>query len=111
MNKHLTPRKHCAIIKAWADGHTIQYRLTGKWLDIALGVPQFCDDMEYRIKPAMPKYRRYIQHYIDGGKPGVQVIMDWENSFNPEEKKGFGGWIDTEWLSMPENVTVFILKE
>ncbi len=50
-----TPRIHCEVIKAWADGHTIQVRRFDYevWLDCS--APTFADDMQYRIKPRMIK--------------------------------------------------------
>lgn len=44
------PRKHAALIKAWADGAEIQYKdFTGGWVDV--GVISWYADCEYRIKP------------------------------------------------------------
>ena len=49
-----TPHKHAELIKAWADGATIQennYRLGKKnWYEI-LGTPCWNNDVEYRIMP------------------------------------------------------------
>ena len=44
-------RKHCEIIKAWADDADIQYKFLPEspWTDI--NNPAFLDHMEYRIKP------------------------------------------------------------
>jgi hypothetical protein len=43
--------KHAELIKAWADGAQIQFRLWGgiEWLDTA--TPQWEVKYEYRIKP------------------------------------------------------------
>jgi len=46
-----TPHKHAKVIKAWADGKTIQMKtFSGKWKDLGLLNPAF-DSEEYRIKP------------------------------------------------------------
>lgn len=49
MNK---PHIHKDVIIAWANGATIQYKVTGSdvWDDCSQ-MPSFFDDMEYRIKP------------------------------------------------------------
>lgn len=50
-----TPHIHAAVIKAWADGESIQYK-TGPlrtWIDIPsnLGWPMWAEEWEYRVKP------------------------------------------------------------
>lgn len=110
MNQELKPHKHAAAIKAWADGAEIQQRDVNEeyWKDCRnthTCTPLFGDpNTEFRVKPEVPKYRRYIQRYM-AGDLGVNCMMDWEApGFNPENRSGFGGWIDTEWLSMPDTV-------
>jgi hypothetical protein len=51
----MTPHKHAAIIKQWADGATIQ-RLHGSnwWTTKA---PEWNGDDEYRVKPKEKTYR------------------------------------------------------
>lgn len=44
-----TPRKHADVIKAWADGATVQVRVVNDWVDIH--EPRFCLDEDYRVKP------------------------------------------------------------
>lgn len=44
----MTPHKHAALIKAWADGANIQLRLNSDWIDI---YPMWRSDEEYRVKP------------------------------------------------------------
>jgi hypothetical protein len=52
-----TPHKHADVIKAWADGNTVQYKaLNGKWEDLIPPnpletMPFFQVQNEYRIKP------------------------------------------------------------
>lgn len=53
-----TPHKHADVIKAWADGATIQFlfkRLddsTAHWIDCADNFPAWEHTIEYRVKPA-----------------------------------------------------------
>lgn len=50
------PHKHAELIKAWADGESIQVRPDCKdltesdWMDIILP-PQWLNNFQYRIKP------------------------------------------------------------
>jgi hypothetical protein len=49
------PHKHAEVIKAWADGATIQCKqregaLKGQWIDL-LRTPTWAVDCEYRVKP------------------------------------------------------------
>jgi hypothetical protein len=47
----LTPHKHAETIKAWADGHEIQFHIgDGKWRDTG-GTPCWYDWFVYRAKP------------------------------------------------------------
>lgn len=48
------PHKHAALIKAWADGATIQIRNTGhNWIDVIGNRPHWDENTEYRIKPEL----------------------------------------------------------
>ena len=47
------PHPHAALIKAWADGATIQSETTGGiWVDVPH--PSWFPDLKYRIKPEEP---------------------------------------------------------
>jgi hypothetical protein len=46
MNK---PKRHAALIKAWADGAELQHLHGKDWGDIE--IPKWEDNSEYRIKP------------------------------------------------------------
>jgi hypothetical protein len=46
-----TPHKHAALIKAWADGATIQYQTTNGWLQAPN--PSWNKDVTYRIQPTI----------------------------------------------------------
>lgn len=49
----MTPHKHAAVIKAWADGAVVQYKPSGTWLDWPYQerAPMFDTDEDYRVKP------------------------------------------------------------
>jgi len=49
--KDKIPHKHSEVIKAWADGETIQVRVSNhsEWLPIC--EPSWNEDYEYRVKP------------------------------------------------------------
>jgi hypothetical protein len=52
----MKPHKHAKLIKAWADGAEIQYRINGgSWFDIQR--PNWGDYTEYRIRQNKRKYR------------------------------------------------------
>ena len=55
------PHKHAELIKAWADGAAIQFRMPKDiWRD-CLANPAWEDDVEYRIKSEpKPDYHSYI---------------------------------------------------
>lgn len=52
MNK---PHKHAEVIKAWADGHEIQFLnfVTNEWSDVTN--PTWRSDREYRVKQQKKK--------------------------------------------------------
>lgn len=60
-----TPHKHAELIKAWADGATIQWRNTYNpdWADITYPSWNTENWVEYRIKPKTIKYRLYLNRY------------------------------------------------
>lgn len=45
-----TPRKHAALIKAWADGAEIERYSTEQKAWVSCDYPLFSDDLEYRVK-------------------------------------------------------------
>ncbi len=95
-----TPHKHAAVIKAWADGETIEHRPkdgSGQWY-ISYSTPKWALDWEYRVKPKGMKYRLCIckthtgQHYVCAFTEGFgQSVQVWDRS------PTFVKWIDTEW--------------
>lgn len=53
----MKPHKHAELIKAWADGYTIQMKskIDGRWWD--QDDPDWAEEYEYRIKPEQPVVR------------------------------------------------------
>lgn len=51
------PHKHAEVIKAWADGAIIQYRVDDElglslgWIDCLENIPSWNIDYQYRVKP------------------------------------------------------------
>ena len=52
-----TPRKHAAVIKAWADGATVETKIGGEWC--CCNSPVFAEEGEYRVKL---EPLRYVTH-------------------------------------------------
>lgn len=67
MNEERKPHKHAELIKAWADGATIQYQeMLGKWFD-CIGNPEWWCETKYRIKPEpRPDIVRLTEIRVDG---------------------------------------------
>jgi hypothetical protein len=62
-----TPRKHAELIKAWADGASIQVRLPSNQVWGDCQDPYWADDAEYRIKPEpKPDHVYYGVFDMDG---------------------------------------------
>jgi len=57
------PHKHTAVIKAWADGAIIQYKmLKGEWINVYNNAPAWNDYDEYRVKPEpKPDFVKYAR--------------------------------------------------
>lgn len=51
---------------------------------------------EYRIKPQMLRYKRYITRPFENS-PGTRVYVMHEGQPTPEGLERFVRWIDTEW--------------
>lgn len=47
----IVPKQHCAVIKAWADGHLIEWRQgpKGEWHEAVS--PSWNPIVQYRVKP------------------------------------------------------------
>ena len=109
----MTPHKHAALIKAWADGTEIQVRdLTNysdpcdcKWKDFSV----FDDEVwynkwEYRIKPQTIRYRNFLWNPSCGWDKGRKVICvcsEQEQLDQPRDQwagfiKWLGDWQEVE---------------
>lgn len=82
-----TPKPHprSELIKAWADGFTIQYRShESLWVDCDT-MPNWDSDSEYRIKPSnkpwMPK-KGELYHYVDTSAEYTGTRFDPECQFD-----------------------------
>lgn len=58
----MKPRKHCDLIKAWADGAEIQIKMfpdeQGEWQWEDTLAPLWHPNYEYRIKPKQPEFTK-----------------------------------------------------
>ncbi len=61
-----TPHKYADVIKAWADGHEIEYRMRGSRDWVHLSTPSFDASGEYRVK--QEPIPNIIRHIYVGGK-------------------------------------------
>ena len=86
-----TPHIHAAVIKAWADGATIEYRGTKleDWRPFSVCAPSWFPELQYRVKPE-PKpdwieirdltYNSDFGCIILNGRdnPNIQFVFDGE---------------------------------
>ena len=80
-----TPHKHAAVIKAWADGATIQHRSKEPWEWQDNARPLWSKDYEYRVKPE-PKPDTIIQRLI-------VLIRAWADDAKIEHRSPSEKWI------------------
>jgi hypothetical protein len=72
----MKPHKHAAVIKAWADGATIEWRDTSltyvkDWRETC--APAWNPDYEYRVKPT-PHPQQDLVDAVRRGEEGIQVL-------------------------------------
>ena len=62
-----TPHKHAEVIRAWADGHSVQYRVgdSVEWETIG-DYPMFVEDYQYRVKPEPKKHKYRVALFSRG---------------------------------------------
>lgn len=68
--------KHCDVIKAWADGATVQYknRASDTWADWKSKLcPGFDTDVDYRVKP--PKREVWVRPHLSHCIAQVMVVL------------------------------------
>ena len=92
-------RKAAAVMLAYAEGKAIQYKLIGVnyWADHTAMLQTFnwCN-FNYRIKPEVVRYRRYLHRDVDG-ELSVQCTHSEDNQYAVTVRIGFVRFIDTEW--------------
>lgn len=78
-----TPRPHCELIHAWADGAEVQMLSNGEWEDAK--TPLWGDDKKYRIKPKewyenIPEHGRlcWVQDELHHEK-AITIIVRYDN--------------------------------
>jgi hypothetical protein len=93
------PHKHADLIKAWADGATIQCKIRGcpdYWKDLVN--PQW-DSKEYRIKPNTIKFRTaLVTDFRDYIYAYSINVLDYTQQFEqqPNFIKWLGDWQEVE---------------
>lgn len=104
MNKELT-KQAIAVMQGYVDGKTIQYRYDEKqeWKTLSPFSNWNWLEADYRIKPEVAKYRRYL-YKDDLGRPLVYALTpprdDPRSVGAIENSQYFIRWIDTEWQEL-----------
>ena len=86
-----TPHKHAELIKAWADGAIIQYKVrSGVWSDVYDNTPTWGDWEEYRIKPEPKPDVITYAHVIGVCKHRrPEVVCSSSNNWNVDSKPSY----------------------
>jgi hypothetical protein len=74
------PHKHAELIKAWADGAEVEWRIKGiDWMPCPKNFP-WAENYEYRIKPEpKPDVVEELTLYRNLAVPFGTVEMQWAN--------------------------------
>ena len=56
------PHKHAEVIKAWADGESIEVQVGEEWQKVAR--PLFLVDSVYRVKPKNLTVKRHVSYVV-----------------------------------------------
>jgi hypothetical protein len=94
------PHKHAELIKAWADGATIEYREGEMYQWATVKKPSWRECTQYRIKPQpviVKKYTFYdrIERYITNGEDlNKMVAQFWYDK--PDPNGGMLEWTFTD---------------
>jgi len=70
----MKPRKHAELIKAWADGATIECNSIDGWTEMSY--PSFFESMEYRIKTRKFEKDAYYPAILACGGDKVVAYYD-----------------------------------
>ena len=102
----MKPQKHAAVIKAWADGATIQHRLVGSknWItwSYKINSPNWLDDTEYRASIAEVEGKPVFEGDVLYSPEGKQFkAHPYETMFH------FASWNPPR----PKTITVELLRE
>lgn len=66
----MTPHKHAALIKAWADGVTIEAKFGGKWVTVYS--PCWDTQTQYRVKPEPKSDKLLLWEAMGGSLIGLE---------------------------------------
>ena len=91
------PHKHAELIKKWADGAVIQYRVSGLFVWTDTTEPKWRTDNEYRVKPETKKYRVALFKWSPENQPSVSVTDNKEREKTWENLSTFVRWL-TDWV-------------
>lgn len=107
MNKEQT-KQAIAVMQGYVEGKTIQYSPhdNGAWSTLTWCPGWEWNNNNYRIKPEVAKYRRYL--WNDLGRPSVDVLFRSvadcagraADLLAIENSQYFIRWIDTEWQEL-----------
>ena len=83
----MTPHKHADLIKAWADGAEIEFKIydSQKWEYISR--PSWIDNFQYRIKPKQTKPKFKIGDFVwkrAGSEWAGHVVGTYSTKLTPE---------------------------
>lgn len=89
------PHKHAALIKAWADGAKIQYKLypQDKWYDVYN--PCWISGSEYRIKPE-PDVVSYAHVRGDHAWRTPKIVSSSSNNWNDGKHEQYTNPVNTK---------------
>lgn len=83
----MTPHKHAAIIKAWADGATVEGRPAGGPEWGSSKTPMWYEHWEYRVKPQIARIRLWL------GASGNVHAYNETQKFIPVGQATFVKWL------------------
>lgn len=87
----MTPHKHAGLIKAWADGATIEWKLQHQTEWSVVACPTWHEGYEYRIKPAKRDIETFETHMY-WGSDYVRPLFT--SDYPPNVRFTFeGGWL------------------